>query len=66
MTPRICNVVYLAFWPFDTLQNRRSTAIKVQYYVYLSITTYDRQELNKCLTDRYVFVYVKVEICEVW
>jgi hypothetical protein len=33
--------------------------------MYLSTTSCGRQELNECLTDRYVFAYVEVEICEV-
>ncbi len=65
MTPMICIVVHLALWPFHTVQNRRSTVIEVQYYVYLSITSCSRQELNECLTDRYVFAYVEVGSCEV-
>ena len=42
LTSRICVVVYLAHWPFDIVQNRRSIIIKVKYYVYLSITSYSK------------------------
>lgn len=61
-TSKICVFVHLAHWPFDTVQNRRSTTIEVKYCVYLSITSCGRQELNECLLDRCMFVDVKVEI----
>jgi hypothetical protein len=55
----------LSFWLFETIQNRRSTAIAVQYCVYFGTTSCGRQELNECLTDQYVLAYVEVEFCEV-
>ena len=51
-------------WRFETVQNRRSTAIEVQDCVYLSTTSCGRQELNECLTDRYVFTYIEVEFAK--
>jgi hypothetical protein len=47
------------------MRNRRSTAIAVQYCIYLSTAFCSRQELNECLTDRYVLAYVEVEFYSV-
>lgn len=30
--------------------------------MYISTTSYSREELNECLTDRYVLIYNEVEI----
>ena len=46
-----------SFCPFEIIQNRRSTAIAEQYFVYLSTTSYGREELNDSLTYRYVLAY---------
>jgi hypothetical protein len=54
--------VLSSFGPFETVQNRRSTAITEQCYVCLSTISCGREELNECLTDRYVLAYVEVEL----
>ena len=46
--------------PFKTVQNLRSTPITEQCCVCVSTTSCGREELNECLTDRYVLVYVEV------
>src|SRR5277367_4800138 len=46
-----------SFCPFEIIQNRRSTAIAEWYFVYLSTTSYGREELNDSLTYQYVLAY---------
>jgi len=46
--------VLLSFGSFKTVQNRRSTTIREQCCVCLSISSCGREELNECLTDQYV------------
>ena len=62
---RFSGFVSTSIWLSETIQNRRSTAIAVQYCVYFGTTSCGRQELNECLTDQYVLAYVEVEFCEV-
>ena len=47
--------------PFETVQNLRSTAITEQCRVCVNTTSCGREELNECLTDRYVLAYDEVE-----
>lgn len=47
--------------PFETVQNLRSTAITEQCFVCVITTSCGREELNECLTDRYVLAYDEVE-----
>jgi hypothetical protein len=56
--------VLSSFGPFETVQNRRSTAIREQCCVCLSTTYCGREELNECLTDRYVLAYDEVEFAK--
>ena len=53
-----------SFKLFETIENRRSTVITKQCCVCLSTTSCSREELNKCLTGRYVRVYDKVKFAK--
>ena len=48
--------------PFETVQNLRSTAITEQCCVCLGTTSYGREELNECLTDRYCLHTMKLNL----
>jgi hypothetical protein len=54
----------LSFGLFKTVQNRRSTAITEQCCVCLSTTSCGKEELNECLTDRYVLASDEVEFAK--
>ena len=53
-----------SFGLFEIVQNRRSTATTEQCCMCLGMTFCSREELNECLTDRYVLAYDEVDFAK--